>query len=48
MNAEDLLSRDMTMKGDDSKPQILIYHTHSQEAYKDSARDRPWWAWGIT
>ena len=36
MNAKDLLSRDMTMKGDDSKPQILIYHTHSQEAYKDS------------
>lgn len=36
MNARDLLSRDMTMKGDDSKPQILIYHTHSQEAYKDS------------
>ena len=36
MNARDLLSRDMTMKGDDSKPQLLIYHTHSQEAYKDS------------
>ena len=36
MNARDLLSRVMTMKGDDSKPQILIYHTHSQEAYKDS------------
>ena len=36
MNARALLSRDMTMKGDDSKPQILIYHTHSQEAYKDS------------
>ena len=36
MNAKDLLSRDMTMKGDDSRPQILIYHTHSQEAYKDS------------
>ncbi len=36
MNARDLLSSDMTMKGDDSKPQILIYHTHSQEAYKDS------------
>ena len=36
MNARDLLSRDMTMKGDDSKPQILIYHNHSQEAYKDS------------
>ena len=36
MNARDLLSRDMPMKVDDSKPQILIYHTHSQEAYKDS------------
>lgn len=37
MDAKALLSRDMTMKGDNSKPQILIYHTHSQEAFADSA-----------
>lgn len=36
MNAKTLLEKDMTMKGDNSKPQILIYHTHSQEAFKDS------------
>lgn len=31
-----LLNKDMTMKQDNSKPQILIYHTHSQEAFVDS------------
>lgn len=36
MDAKKLLTRDMSMKGDPSKPQILIYHTHSQEAFKDS------------
>lgn len=36
MDAKKLLGRDMTMKGDNSKPQILIYHTHSQEAFRDS------------
>lgn len=36
MDARDLLGRDMSMKGDSQEPQILIYHTHSQEAYADS------------
>lgn len=36
LNADKLLSDDMTMKQDNSKPQILIYHTHSQEAFVDS------------
>lgn len=36
MNAKALLERDMSMQGDHSKPQILIYHTHSQEAFADS------------
>jgi len=31
-----LLNKDMTMKQDNSKPQILIYHTHSQETFIDS------------
>ena len=36
LNAAELLSKDMTMKNDNSKPQILIYHTHSQEDFADS------------
>jgi stage II sporulation protein P len=35
-DAEVLLGKDMTMDLDADKPQILIYHTHSQEAYSDS------------
>ncbi|BCN31732.1 stage II sporulation protein P [Anaeromicropila herbilytica] len=31
-----LLKKDMTMKTNSDKPQILIYHTHSQEAFRDS------------
>ena len=36
LNAESLLSMDMTLKQDSSAPQILIYHTHSQEGFVDS------------
>ncbi len=35
LNGEKLLSKDMTMEKRD-EPQILIYHTHSQEAFVDS------------
>lgn len=35
LNGEKLLSMDMTMEKRD-EPQILIYHTHSQEAFVDS------------
>lgn len=35
-DAEILLGKDMTIKQDNSKPQILIYHTHSQEVFADS------------
>ena len=34
--AEEMLAQDMTLKTDNSKPQILIYHTHSQEGFVDS------------
>ena len=34
---ETLLGMDMTMKQSNDVPQILIYHTHSQEAFADSA-----------
>lgn len=35
--AEEMLKKDMTIKGDNKSPQILVYHTHSQEAFADSA-----------
>lgn len=35
-DSEVLLGRDMTIKQGSDAPQILIYHTHSQEAYADS------------
>lgn len=41
LDAAGLLARDMTMKGDNSKPQILIYHTHSQEGFVDSVEGDP-------
>jgi stage II sporulation protein P len=36
LNAEQFLSKDMTIDEDGDGPQILIYHTHSQEGYADS------------
>lgn len=35
-DAEVFASKDMTIKQGNDKPQILIYHTHSQEAFIDS------------
>lgn len=35
-DAEEFLNKDMTIKQSNDDPQILIYHTHSQEAYIDS------------
>ena len=36
LNIDKLLGKDMTIKANQDGPQILIYHTHSQESYKDS------------
>lgn len=36
LNLEALLGKDMTMKTSNDMPQILIYHTHSQEGFADS------------
>lgn len=36
LNLQALLSRDMTLQTKDDGPQILIYHTHSQERFADS------------
>lgn len=35
-DADELLGKDMKIKQDNKKPQILIYHTHSQESFIDS------------
>lgn len=36
LNYNKLMEYDATLKQDNSKPQILIYHTHSKEGYADS------------
>ena len=36
LNTEKLLSKNMRMQGSNDAPQILIYHTHSQESFSDS------------
>lgn len=36
LNAAEMMSYDATISTDSSQPQILIYHTHSQEAFADS------------
>ena len=36
INAAELLGEDLTIQKDAAKPQILLYHTHSQEAFADS------------
>ncbi len=35
-DADKLLGKDMTLRQNSTAPQILIYHTHSQESYVDS------------
>lgn len=36
LDARRMLEYDASISGDNSKPQILIYHTHSQEGFADS------------
>ena len=36
LNAAEFLGEDLTLQKDAAKPQILLYHTHSQEAFTDS------------
>ena len=38
LNAKKLLKKDMTIDTESDGPKILIYHTHSQEAFKDSKK----------
>lgn len=41
LNAQAMLAKDMKLKGGNENVQILIYHTHSQEGYVDSAPGDP-------
>ena len=41
MNVNTFLDTDLTLKQDRSVPQILIYHTHSQETYQDFGPGNP-------
>lgn len=41
LDVTQLLGKDMTLKENVNGPQILIYHTHSQEGYKDSIPGDP-------
>ena len=41
MNAETLLAKDLSISRDGSRPQILIYHTHSQEEFSDYSPENP-------
>lgn len=41
MKAEDFLGTDLVLEKDGSVPQILIYHTHSQEEYADYGPNNP-------
>lgn len=41
MNAKELLSRDLTLTKSGETPQILIYHSHSQETYSDYSEANP-------
>lgn len=41
LNAADFMGRDMTLKQDAGAPQILIYHSHSQETFINSDPQDP-------
>ena len=41
LNASELLAHDMRLAAPTGQPQILIYHTHSQEGYADSVPGDP-------
>ncbi len=41
LNVDKLLGADMTLSDNTDGPQILIYHTHSQEGYSDSTEGDP-------
>lgn len=40
LDVKKLLKKDMTIDEEENGPKILIYHTHSQEAFKDSKKGK--------
>ena len=42
LDVNKLLGKDLRLKEGVEEPQVLIYHTHSQEAYKDSQEGDPY------
>lgn len=40
LDVKKLLKKDMTLKRNENGPKILIYHTHSQEAFRDSEKGK--------
>ncbi len=38
LNASEMLKKNMTIKGKEKGPKVLIFHTHSQEEFKDSKK----------
>lgn len=48
LNIDTLMEHDLTMQQDNTQPQILIYHTHSQEQFADSdPEDTSTWVTGV-
>lgn len=41
LNAAEMLSKDMTIQNNQKGPKVLIFHTHSQEAFVDSVPGDP-------
>ena len=41
LNAAALLGEDLTISKEETEPQILIYHSHSQETFADSRKGKP-------
>lgn len=40
LNFKELFEKDLSIKTDGNEPKILIYHTHSQEGYKNSSKSK--------
>lgn len=40
LNPKKLMKKDLSIKNNNKSPQILIYHTHSQERFADSGEDK--------
>ena len=51
LNAEKLMGKDLKIDQSKGGPKVLIYHTHSQEAFADSTEAipaPPSWGWALS